>query len=135
MTPAQRAYFAGIIDGEGSISLVRINKNSYPSPMISVASADIELLEWLVKTSGCGSIISKKNYKPSQHKNSYALNITYNNAIRVLREIETYLVIDRKRKRAKHILENYLSVTPRNGRYSPEMLSKKERFYQEFMSL
>ena len=55
--------------------------------------------------------------------------------VRILREIEPYLVIERKRKRAKHILENYLSVTPRNGRYSPEMLSKKISFYEEFMSL
>lgn len=56
MTPEQRAYLAGIIDGEGSISLVRLSRKKYPSPMISIASADKELLEWICTTTGCGAV-------------------------------------------------------------------------------
>lgn len=134
MTPEQKAYLAGIIDGEGSISLVKLNRNKNHSPMISIASADKELLEWVQQITGCGRIIAKKNYRPGVHKNTFAINITYYDALRVLQDIEPYLVIERKRKRAKHILENYLSVTPRNGKYSSEMLQRKKEFYREFMS-
>lgn len=135
LTPEQKAYLASIIDGEGSISLVRINKNKHPAPMISIASTDRELLEWILKTTHTGRIIVKKNYNPSVHKESYALNITYLRAIEILRAITPYLVIKRKRKRTQYILDNYPSVTQRNGRYSPEQLITKENFYRTFMSL
>lgn len=134
MTPEQKAYLAGIIDGEGSISLIRINKNKLPAPMISIASADKELLDWVVQTTGTGKIIKKKNYKPDTHKESYSLNITYWRAIEILKEITPYLVIERKKKRALLIIQKYPSLTPRNGRYSPQLLLAKEEFYKEFMS-
>jgi hypothetical protein len=46
-----------------------------------------------------------------------------------------YLVIDTKKERAKLIIEKYTEVTSRNGRYSKELLYKKEQFYEEFMKL
>jgi len=61
--------------------------------------------------------------------------IKYNDAINLLVEIEPYLVIKSKKKRAKLIIEKYKDVTPRNGKYSDEMLKLKEDFYQEFMGL
>lgn len=103
--------------------------------MLSIATTDRELLEWVVKTTGTGRIITKKNYNPSYHKESYSLNITYWKAIEILQKISPFLVIERKRKRAQHILNNYLSVTARNGHYTKEQLSAKEEFYNTFMSL
>jgi len=46
MTELELAYLAGIIDGEGSIMLLKYHKSEYPSPCISISSTDIELLEW-----------------------------------------------------------------------------------------
>ncbi|WP_435575479.1 hypothetical protein [Clostridium algidicarnis] len=56
-------------------------------------------------------------------------------AINLLVQIEPYLVIKSKKKRAKLIIEKYKDVTPRNGKYSDDMLKLKENFYQEFMGL
>lgn len=53
----------------------------------------------------------------------------------MLNEIEPYLVITQKKLRAKLILTEYKALTPRNGRYSPELLKAKEDFYQRFISI
>ena len=56
----EKAYIAGIIDGEGSIILTKFQKKQYPSPRVSVSSTDIELLKWIKMTVGKGRIINKK---------------------------------------------------------------------------
>jgi len=63
MKDTEKAYIAGIIDGEGSITLVKQHKNRNPSPMVSVASTDLELLIWLKKTiNGANIYISIKKH-------------------------------------------------------------------------
>jgi len=68
MTPQEKAYIAGIIDGEGSIMLIHFHKNQFPAPCVSVASVSIELLRWLQDTIGYGVIKNKKNYAPYKHQ-------------------------------------------------------------------
>ncbi len=41
----------------------------------------------------------------------------------------------RKCQRAELILENYLVLTPRNGKYNIELLAKKEQFENLVLSL
>ncbi len=134
MTEIEKAYIAGIIDGEGSIMLQRFHTNQYPAPCVSIASTTIELLTWLKDTIGYGVIIKKKNYNPEKHKLSYSFIIKQNNAIKLLEDIYPYLIIESKRKRAEMIITQYKSLTPRNGRYSDEQLAKKEMFYEEFIN-
>lgn len=135
MTETEKAYIAGIIDGEGSIMLTRFHKNQYPSPCISIASTDLELLEWVKLKIGNGKITSKKNYNKIRHKDSFTYTLGYDVAIDLLKEIEPYLVIEKKKSRAKYIIKNYKSVTIRNGRYNEEQKLRKENFYTEFMTL
>ena len=135
MTETEKSYIAGIIDGEGSIMLQRIHKNEFPSPCISVASTSLELLSWLKKTIKKGMIISKKNYNTEVHKYCYSYVLRRNDAIKLIEEIYPYLVIDSKKKRAKLIIEKYKALTPRNGRYTSEMMKAKEEFYNEFISI
>jgi len=134
MSEIEKAYIAGIIDGEGSIMLQRFHTNQYPAPCVSIASTTIELLTWLKDTIGYGVIIKKKNYNPEKHKLSYSFIIKQNNAIKLLEDIYPYLIIESKRKRAEMIITQYKSLTPRNGRYSDEQLAKKEMFYEEFIN-
>jgi hypothetical protein len=49
--------------------------------------------------------------------------------------IVEYLVLPRKKQRALLIISEYKKVTPRNGRYSKDLLTQKELFYQKFISL
>lgn len=135
MTKTEKAYIAGIIDGEGSIMLQRLHKNEFPSPCVSVASTSLELLTWIKKTIEKGMIISKRNYNPEIHKDCYSYILRRNDAINLIKEIYPYLIIDSKKKRAKLIIEKYTALTPRNGRYTPEMITAKEDFYNQFISI
>lgn len=134
MTNEEKAYLAGIIDGEGSIMLIKINKNQFPSPCISISSTTLELLEWIKFKTKTGTIRSKKNYNIDKHKNSYSYEVRYNDAINILIEIEPYLIIKSKKKRARLIIEKYKELTPRNGHYTNEMIEAKEEFYNQFIN-
>ncbi|MBP2240338.1 hypothetical protein J2Z40_000893 [Cytobacillus eiseniae] len=131
----EAAYIAGIIDGEGSITLSRMHKSEHRRPCVTISSTDLELLNYIQTLTG-GTIINKKNYKPEKHKNSYTLNIkTKGSVMALLAHITPYLRISNKRERALWILENYDKVTPRNGKYSSEMLKKKLQFEDFFFKL
>ncbi len=67
MTNEQKAYIAGIIDGEGSIMLLRFHGNQFPSPCISISSTTIELLEWIKSVTKIGN--NKKGRKIIMLKN------------------------------------------------------------------
>lgn len=135
MITEEKAYIAGIIDGEGSIMLLKFHNNQFPAPCISISSTTLELLEWLKNKTRVGTIKEKKNYCLEKHKNSFTYIVKYNDAIDLLEKIEPYLVIESKKKRARLIIDVYKRVTPRNGRYSKEMLESKEKFYNDFISI
>lgn len=131
----EAAYIAGIVDGEGTITLTSHKKGNFPSPTISVASSDIELLLWLKGKIGKGTISKKRNYNTEKHKDSWSYMLKQNYALDILQEIEPYLVINSKKARANFILNNYKKLTPRNGIYTKEMLEKKFLFIETFFKL
>ena len=135
MTSEEASYIAGIIDAEGSIMLLKFHHNQQPSPCISIASTSLELLEWIKQKSGYGVIKSKKNYKPLKHINSYTYTVRYDDAIDLLSKIEPYLVVVSKKIRTQMIINEYKQLTPRNGRYSSELINAKQDFYNRFMSI
>lgn len=135
MTELEKAYITGIVDGEGSIMLQKFHYNEYPSPCVSIASTTYELLDWIKSVIGKGTIKLKKNYNSSKHKDCYSYVLKYDDAIKLIKEIYPYLIINAKRRRSELILNNYKALTPRNGRYSDELLKAKLDFYNEFISI
>ncbi|WHY76803.1 LAGLIDADG family homing endonuclease [Neobacillus sp. WH10] len=131
----EAAYIAGIIDGEGSITLTRMHEKEYRRPCITIASTDKELLVYL-QTLANGTINNKKNYNPDRHKDSYTLTIKKKEIVLdILKLITPYLRVDKKRNRALWILENYDNVTPRNGKYNSVLLEKKIAFEDSFFKI
>ena len=129
------AYLAGIIDGEGSITLTRMHQSEHRRPCITISSTDIELLVYIQSVTG-GTINNKKNYKPGFHKDSFTLNIkTKSIVMDLLNHIYPFLRVDKKRRRAQWILDNYDKVTPRNGKYNTDSLKKKLQFEEAFFNL
>ena len=127
----EKAYLAGIVDGEGTVTLSRHNKNETPAPSVSVANNNLDMLKWIKSKVG-GVIISKKKSKP-HHNNSYAWSICQNRAIEFLGEIKQYLII--KKPQADLIIQKYKSVTHRAGKYTPAMLEKKMRLVAKIRRL
>ncbi|OLS33853.1 hypothetical protein BTR22_19930 [Alkalihalophilus pseudofirmus] len=131
----EAAYLAGIIDGEGTISLTRAHLKENRRPVISIPSNDRELLDYIKNLVG-GYITSKKNYKPGTHKDSYVLSVKNKSMVMsILRDIIPYLKIKQKKLRAQFILDHYENVTCRNGKYTDEKLILKRKFEQDFFSL
>jgi hypothetical protein len=127
----EKAYLAGIIDGEGTVTLTRQRKNEHPVPSVTVANNSLALLEWIRSLVG-GTIIFKKRRK-AHHSDSYAWSIRFDKALRLLAELQPYLIV--KRPQTDLILLKYKSVTHRAGKYSPEMLEAKMRLVAEIRKL
>lgn len=125
------AYLAGIIDGEGTITLSKIHKASeFRHPVVSVSSTSYEILDFIHAHYG-GSISAHKIYQ-SHHKQSWMWKTTYDDVISFLTDIYPYLLDKTKRHRAQLLMTRYKQVTPRNGRYSEEMKQAKQQFEDEF---
>ncbi|MDI6770871.1 MAG: LAGLIDADG family homing endonuclease [Anaerolineales bacterium] len=133
MVDVELAYAAGLFDGEGSLSLVRQHGNRWPSPQVSVASTDYEVVHWFQVRFG-GSIVTKQP-RMSTHSVSYDWRLTDRRALTFLEAIRPYLVIERKIRRIDLLLNDYLACTPRNGRYSEEMVKRKQALIETFFSL
>ena len=83
-----------------------------------------------------GKINSKRNYKPTKHKDSFTLTIIKKEEVfSTLRFILPFLRIEKKKLRAKWILDHYESVTIRNGKYNSDQLLKKFNFETQFFEI
>ena len=127
------AYIAGIIDGEGTITLTRIRKSDmFRSPVVSVSSTTPEILD-LLKAKYGGYISTQKVYK-AHHKQSYSWKLVNDKAFIILDDIKDYIVVPEKKYRCDLLLESYKQVTPRNGRYTSELLRLKQEFEEKFFN-
>ena len=129
----ERAYLAGIIDGEGSISLTVNQKGGSRIVAVTVSNNDLNLLLYVKEIIGAGQI-TNKNSRKKEHAHSYTYAIYSRQAIDLLKQVLPYLRTY-KRKRAALILDKYLLVTPRNGKYTPEMKKNKQKFVDTFFAI
>ena len=133
MTETEKAYLAGIIDGEGSIALTKKHKGKMPSPQLNVSNNNLELLEYIQNITNCGYIREKKRSKP-HHNQSYHWQIqSVGHILRILDDVKGYLRV--KKPQASLILKHYKEATPRNGRYTPELLEKKNNLVKAMQDL
>jgi len=127
----EKAYIAGIVDGEGTVTLMKHHRNETPIPHVAVANNNLALLTWL-KSKAEGLIVSKGKSKPHHH-DSFVWSVRQDRALRFLREIKPYLII--KRPQTELILRDYKAVTHRAGHYTPTMLAKKMRLVAKIRAL
>ena len=128
----EKAYIAGIIDGEGTVTLSRAHVNETPAPKVSVANNSLLLLKWIKGKVGSGVVIKRTKREP-QHGVQYVLDISDNAALELLAELKEYLII--KKPHAKLLVSCYKAVTPRNGRYTKKLLDKKMKLVAEIRKL
>jgi len=133
LAPDMAGYLAGLIDGEGTVTLCREHRGRRRSIVVSISNTDLALLEFVLHTVGTGCITGKRTYK-SNHTPSFAYKIASRQALDLLVQVAGYLRTYRA-KRAWLALESYLAVTPRNGKYSPEVLRRKEEFERQFLAI
>jgi len=132
MTSQEKAYIAGIIDGEGTVTLSRAHVNELPAPKVSVANNSLDLLKWIKEKVSSGVIIQRTKREP-QHGVQYVLDISDNAALNLLAEVKEYLLI--KKPHAELLVSRYKAVTPRNGKYTKELLNGKMQLLSEIRKL
>lgn len=132
LSPTDAAYIAGIIDGEGTISLSRRHKNENRQLEISVSNTETDLLNYLLKTIGTGRIAKKRTYS-DKHTPSATYMVSNRQALYLLEQITPFLLTYKKR-RAELVLSEYLRLTPRNGKYTTEIQQQREKFIETFLN-
>ncbi len=127
------AYVAGLIDGEGTVTLTRKHKNENRQLCISISSTEKGLLDFVLSVTGVGKITNKRKSQ-SHHAPSFAYAVYNRQALALLEQTLPHLR-SYKRDRAVLILQDYLSVTPRNGKYTTRLLANKREFEDKVLSI
>jgi hypothetical protein len=130
---SEAAYVAGIIDGEGTITLTRAHRGESRRPLLSISSTESALLLYVQSVIGAGRITNKACARP-HHTPSFTYVISSRQALAVLSQVTLYLRTY-KSSRARLLLEEYVSVTPRNGRYSSEQRAVRQQFEERFFAI
>ena len=127
------AYIAGLIDGEGTISLTRRHRGENRQLVVSISSTEPKLLQFVRNAVGAGRITNKRAYS-NRHTPSAVYAIDNRQALSLLEQIAPYLKTY-KAQRAELILRDYLRLTPRNGKYSPAQRQERIIFIDKFLRL
>lgn len=106
----EKAYLAGIIDGEGCIKLYPHVK---PPCQITIANNNKRMLFWVQEKLQCGSIYIHKLPVERKHKTQYQWRIAAREQIKkILNAVKPYLII--KKDQAERMIE-YIRLKPYRG--------------------
>ncbi len=133
LSPLEVGYLAGLIDGEGTITLSRRNLNKHRSLVVTVSNTEISILKYVQEITGVGKITNKRISK-THHTPSFTYQVPNRQALEILGQIFEYLQ-SHKAARARLVLKEYLRLTPRNGRYSPTQIQDREIFIENFLGI
>jgi len=133
LTQPEAAYLAGLIDGEGTITLTRKHRNENRQLAVTISNTEKALLVYVLHTIGAGKITGKRTSK-THHTPSLTYALYNRQALKLLEQIHPYLKTY-KNRRAKLILRDYLALTPRNGKYSESLRQARKRFETEVLAI
>lgn len=133
LKPTEAAYLAGLIDGEGTVTLTRKHKNEFRQLAVTISSTERYLLEDVLEMTNAGKI-TRKRVASSKHTESWTFAIYNRQALCLLEQIRPFLRTYKK-IRADLILRNYLRLTPRNGKYSQSQLAEKKLFERRLLDV
>lgn len=130
---ADAAYIAGLVDGEGTITLSRVHRNERRRLVVCISNNELSILHFALAVIGAGKITSKRTYG-LRHAASYTYQLSSRQALDLLNQVLPYLR-SYKARRAQLILENYVAVTPRNGKYSAKTAAAKTAFEAKVLAI
>ena len=129
-------YISGFFDADGYITMVIPNKNKNKTVIVGFTNVELDLLEtirdFILEDIGVKGHISKKPARKETHSDSYDLSYKYNSGLSVITNIESFH--PKKIHRKNIVEENYLKLTPRNGKYTKELKEKREKMVLSFFS-
>jgi hypothetical protein len=133
LSSTDAAYIAGLIDGEGTVTLTRKHRNENRQLCISISSTEKPMLEFVKHSTGVGKITNKRTSK-SIHSPSYTFAVYNRQALELLRDVLPWLK-SYKRERAALILQDYVRLTPRNGKYTQTLSKQRQDFVRQVLMI
>jgi hypothetical protein len=133
LPPEVAGYVAGLIDGEGTITLSRLHAGERRRLVVSIVNTELPMLRFIAEQAGVGKI-TRKRTTSDRHTPAYTYAVTSRQALQLLEQIVQYLR-SYKRQRAMRVLQLYTALTPRNGKYTPELSQQREAFEMAFLEL
>lgn len=132
LDPVVAAYLAGLVDGEGTVTLTRLHRNEKRRLVVCISNNELELLEFAKDKIGAGRITTKRTYS-ARHANSFTYQISSRQALDLLRQIVPYMK-SYKIRRAVLVLNDYVRLTPRNGKYTLGVKEEREQFERKLLA-
>lgn len=131
----EKAWVAGLFDGDGCVTLSTTgDARPFRKPLIVVDSTDIEILRELIDLYG-GSLIAKRRTS-ERHRQAWSWRIFGANKIRqFLLDILPFMRCSVKTQRARMLVHEFPTLTPRNGYYSAQMRELKLDFERRFFAV
>lgn len=106
MKETEKAYLAGLIDGEGTVSIVRLHSRGqgfeHYVASVEISNTDMRMIDWVAKRLG-GSIVANRRKVVAGHKVVYRIGLRNRLAEAVLREVMPFLVV--KGRQAELVME------------------------------
>jgi hypothetical protein len=133
LEPAIAAYLAGLIDGEGTVTMTRQHRNEMRRLVVCISNNELAILEFARNVIGAGRITRKRTYNV-RHANSYAYQVSSRQALDVLAQILPYMK-SHKTDRAALALQDYVRLTPRNGKYAPATTAERKTFEERLLAI
>lgn len=101
------AYVAGLVDGEGTITIRRHNRGRGSGleeygAWLSIAQKNLEILYWVKELFGRGSVVQHKLSASVKHE-MHHWSIGYHSAVAIIEALYPYLRI--KRRQAEIVME------------------------------
>ena len=115
MTSTERAYVAGIIDGEGSIEYVQRNVTRHDRPgtpvhkvwniRMEVPQVDGRLIDYLMETTAEGTRDMKRFPNNDKWQDQHRWRVAHRGVYRVLKQIDKYVIV--KGEKSKLVIDHY----------------------------
>ena len=115
MTATERAYVAGIIDGEGSIEYVQRKVIRHDRPgkpvhkvwniRLEVPQVDGRLIDYLMETTAEGTRDMKRFPNNDKWQDQHRWRVAHRGVYRVLKQIHKYLIV--KGEKSKLVIDHY----------------------------
>ena len=115
MSPTERAYVAGIIDGEGWVEYRYVNRTRNTRPgkpvyrtlivRMEVPQVDGRLIDYLMETTAEGNRDMKYFPKNPNAKDQHRWRVSHHGVYRILKQVYKYLIV--KREKAKLVIDYY----------------------------
>lgn len=126
-------YLAGLIDGEGTITLTKERARSeFRRPVVSIQMTDYILMRKVYET--FGGTLTRRESRKQGHSTAWTWKVVNRRAVDLLTEILPFLNLASKRTRASLIVNVLAPLTPRNGRHTKETraarLAAEHSFFQ-----